>query len=106
MGHAGSAALGLQPSHEHLGAVRPSAGGLGGGEDGPLPPHPGAGRCHLSSLSLGPGCQDPVNKPFACVCATGLELPHSRPGPDPLRAKSEGDCDRRAGAVRRLSGCV
>lgn len=47
-----------------------------------------------------------VNKPFVGVCATGFKLPHSHPGPDPLRAKSKGDCDRRTGAVRRLSGCV
>lgn len=43
MGHAGSAAVGLQPAHEHGGSLRAPAGGVGGGEDGPLPPHLGAG---------------------------------------------------------------
>lgn len=68
VGHAGSAALGLQPAHEHRGAVRPSAGGLGRGEDGPLPPHPGAGGCPLSPLSLGPCRPRLVKETFACVC--------------------------------------
>ena len=39
-----TAAMGLQPSHEHRGAVCPSAGGLGGGADGPLPQDPRASR--------------------------------------------------------------
>lgn len=37
--------MGLQPAHQHRGSVRAPAGGLGGGEDGSLPPDPGAGTC-------------------------------------------------------------
>jgi len=35
----GPASMGFQPAHEHGGPVCPPAGGLGGGEDGPLRPN-------------------------------------------------------------------
>lgn len=43
MGHTSPAAVGVQPAHEHLGPVCAPAGGLGGGEDGSLPPDLRAG---------------------------------------------------------------
>lgn len=36
----GSAAVELQPALEYWGALRTAAGGLGGGEDGQVPPNP------------------------------------------------------------------
>lgn len=44
VGHAGPAAVGVQPAHEHRGPVCAPAGGLGGGEDGSLPPDLRAGN--------------------------------------------------------------
>lgn len=48
VGHPGPAAVGVQPAHEHRGSVCAPAGGLGGGEDGSLPPDPGAGTCQIT----------------------------------------------------------
>jgi len=49
MGHTSPAAMGVQPSHEHRGPVRAPARSLGGGKDGSLPPHLGAGIYHVFS---------------------------------------------------------
>ena len=49
VGHTGPAAMGVQPPHEHSGSVRASTGGLGGGENGSLPPHLRAGNTSLFS---------------------------------------------------------
>ena len=46
----GPAAMGFQPAHEHGGAVRPPTGGLGGREDGPLPPNTRTGM--MSSFTV------------------------------------------------------
>lgn len=81
------AAVGVQPAHEHRGPVRAPAGGLGGGEDGSLPPDPGAGTARIT-VQKGALLRD-INPSFPL----GLELPHPHPGPDSLRAESEGDRD-------------
>lgn len=44
VGNASPAAVGIQLAREHCRPVCASAGSLGGGEDGPLPPDPRAGN--------------------------------------------------------------
>ena len=46
-----SSTMGLPFTHEHRGAVRAAAGGLGGAEDGSLSPHLRAGN-HLSFIHI------------------------------------------------------
>ena len=52
VGNASAAAMGVQFAHEHRGPVCAPAGSLGGGENGSLPPYPGAGTFHYSDLIL------------------------------------------------------
>lgn len=106
VGHTGSAAVGVQPAHEHGGSLCPPAGGVGGGEDGPLPPHLGTGitlfftssRFQISVVSA---------KYETSLCSlAGFELSHTYPGPNSLRAESQRDCDRCARAVCSVFGYV
>lgn len=87
VGHSSPAAVGVEPAHKHRDPVCAPAGGLGGGEDGSLPPDPGAGTCQIT-VQKGALLWD-LNSSFPL----GLELPHTHPGSDSLRAESEGDCD-------------
>ena len=53
--HSSPAEMGVQPAREHRGAVRAPARSLGGGEDGPISPHFGAGKStDQQSLCLRP----------------------------------------------------
>lgn len=48
VGHSSPAAVGVQPALKHPDPVCAPAGGLGGGEDGSLPPDPGAGTGQIT----------------------------------------------------------
>lgn len=87
VGHGRPAAVGVQPAHQHRDPVCAPAGGLGGGEDGSLPPDPGAGTAPITAQ------KGALRWGFNSRFRLGLELPHTDPGSDSLRAESEGDRD-------------
>lgn len=87
VGHSSPAAVGVEPAHKHRHPVCAPAGGLGSGEDGSLPPDPGAGTAQIT-VQKGAPLWD-INSSFRL----GLELPHTHPGSDSLRPESEGDRD-------------
>lgn len=68
-----SAAAQLRPARQHRGALRAAAGGLGGGEDGQVPPHPRARK----EMVFGPagGWQVPVAAAGRVVCM-GFQSEH------------------------------
>lgn len=105
MGHTSPAAVGVQPAHEHLGPVCAPAGGLGGGEDGSLPPDLRAGITFYSQkIPDQRALLSNIKEPFYLF--VGFELPHTLTGPDPLCAKSQRDCHWCPGAVCSISWYV